>query len=147
VALAVESYDDDIHRFRLTAAAPDRAVVLEIAYPGWCATVNGRPVEIDRATIRGIETPLCSVPVQPGENIIEFRYRPFRAMLFGCNWPVVSLVVLDTPRPSPIQAPNRRRHGTFPLGRGRLAVPPDHVSPRRPAVARGSVSGTAAAHG
>src|SRR5262249_18791094 len=76
IGFAVESYEDDVQRFRLTAAAGDRAVVSEIAYPGWCATVNGRPVEITRATVRGIETPLRTVPVQAGENVIEFRYRP-----------------------------------------------------------------------
>jgi hypothetical protein len=85
IGLDVELYDDDVQRFRFTATAGDRAIVSEIAYPGWCATVNGRPVEITRATIGSVETPLRSVPVQPGENVVEFRYRPFRAMLLGCN--------------------------------------------------------------
>src|SRR5262249_51524187 len=85
IGLDVELYDDDVQRFRLTAPAADRAIVSETAYPGWCACVNGRLVESPRATVLGIETPLRTVPVQAGENVIEFRYRPFRAMLFGCN--------------------------------------------------------------
>jgi hypothetical protein len=85
IALAVEEYGDHVQRFRLNSAVRDQAIVSEIAYPGWCATVNGRPVEISHARIAGSETPLRAVPVQPGDNVIEFRYRPFRSMLFGCD--------------------------------------------------------------
>lgn len=77
-------YDDHMQRFRITAQHAESAVVSEIAYPGWCATVNGKPVTIERAILGGVLTPLRQIPLEQGINDIEFRYRPYYALLFGC---------------------------------------------------------------
>ena len=78
-------YDDHVQRFRISAAHAEPAVVSEIAYPGWCATVNGNPVAIERATLGGVPTPLRKVQLERGVNEVEFRYQPYRQLFFGCG--------------------------------------------------------------
>ena len=81
----VLQYDDHTQRFRIHSIQAEQAIVSEIAYPGWCARVNGKPVRIDKARLGGKETPLREVPLEAGENVIEFRYRPYHALAFGCD--------------------------------------------------------------
>lgn len=81
----VLEYKDEVQRFRLHVDRSELAVVSEIAYPGWCARVNGKPVPIHNAILGGKPTPLRAVQVQPGDNVIEFRYRPFFYLFFGCS--------------------------------------------------------------
>lgn len=81
----VLEYNDEVQRFDLHADRSELAVVSEIAYPGWCAWVNGRSVPIQHAILGGKVTPLRAVPVLPGDNFIEFRYRPFSSLLIGCR--------------------------------------------------------------
>jgi len=78
-------YDDHRVAFTLESATDDVAVISEIDYPGWCATVNGSVVPIQRAQLQERSTPLRSVPVSAGRNDIELRYRPFASALVGCG--------------------------------------------------------------
>jgi hypothetical protein len=78
-------YDDHVQRFRIVAPRAEPAVVSEIAYPGWCATVNGKTVAITQAKLGGTETPLRMVPLEQGINEVEFRYRPYHTLMFGCG--------------------------------------------------------------
>ena len=78
-------YDDHTQRFRIHTLRAEQAIVSEIAYPGWCARVNGKPVRIDKAKLGGVETPLRAVMLSAGDNEIEFRYRPYYALAFGCD--------------------------------------------------------------
>jgi hypothetical protein len=78
-------YDDHFQEYRIRASRREQAVVSEVAYPGWCAQVNSRPARIEHAQLGGIDTPLRAVWVEPGNNVIEFRYRPFRSLILGCD--------------------------------------------------------------
>jgi hypothetical protein len=67
------TYDGDVIRVRLDAAAEDRFLVLnERYYPGWRATVDGRPAEIypTNVLMRGVLVPA-------GATAVELRYVPF----------------------------------------------------------------------
>lgn len=66
-------------RILVSAQGPGQLVLSEVDYPGWIATVNGDKSEILRAD--GI---LRSVELKPGENRVEFVYRP-TAVLVGCS--------------------------------------------------------------
>jgi hypothetical protein len=81
----VIAYDDEVQHFRLRVERATTAVVGEVAYPGWCARVNGRPVPISRAVLGGAVTPLRAIALDAGENDVEFSYRPFRSLILGCD--------------------------------------------------------------
>ncbi len=56
--------------FKVSGAAP--YLVLDSAYyPGWKATVNGTPQPVYRANYA-----FSAIPLQPGENTVEFYYDP-----------------------------------------------------------------------
>jgi uncharacterized membrane protein YfhO len=57
--------------FRLRAEAAGRFVLIEQLFPGWRATVDGRPVGIERW-----QKAFQSVPVEAGEHVVRFEYRP-----------------------------------------------------------------------
>ncbi len=78
-------YNDQTQRFRIHAERRELAIVSEIVYPGWCARVNGKPTRIERAKLGGVETPLRAIWLNAGDNMIDFRYRPFHYLLFGCS--------------------------------------------------------------
>ena len=56
---------------RVQAPAPGFVVLADQDFPGWSATVGGRPAAILRANyaFRAVEVPA-------GESVVEFRYRP-----------------------------------------------------------------------
>jgi Bacterial membrane protein YfhO len=64
---------------RQQSAVGGYLVVTDTHYPGWVATVNGR-----RATISPVDDLFRAVPVAPGENRVEFVYRP-TSVLFGLS--------------------------------------------------------------
>ncbi len=56
---------------RLSAGAADKLVLADAYYPGWTASVDGRPVGIDRYS--GYER---AVSLTPGVHEVVFEYRP-----------------------------------------------------------------------
>lgn len=84
LALQVLEYSDHVQRFRIEVAHADEAIVAELDYPGWCATVNGNAVEIRPAAIDGIKPWHRAVTVPAGSVELAFRYRPLQARFFGC---------------------------------------------------------------
>jgi hypothetical protein len=67
------------------ACAPAWVVLMDTHFPGWSATVDGRPAPILRANLVG-----RAVVVPPGTHTVAFRYRP-RSFLIGA---VISLAAL-----------------------------------------------------
>jgi uncharacterized membrane protein YfhO len=68
--------------------APGYVVALQASYPGWEATVNGRP-----AVMRRADTAFVAVPVGAGTSHVVLRYRPSSVRL-GLVLTGISLVVL-----------------------------------------------------
>lgn len=76
----------------LNVSTPERGWVLvtERWAPGWQVLVNGRPqpLWIGNLLFRAVE-------VEPGDNQIEFRYRPFgHPWLLAMSWSVLGLVLV-----------------------------------------------------
>ena len=74
----VELIDRIPNRIRLRVTAPCEGTVItgEAWFPGWNATVDGRPASVERA--HGL---LQGVRVAAGEHQVELRYRPASVML------------------------------------------------------------------
>jgi uncharacterized membrane protein YfhO len=60
-------------------------------YEGWSATVNGRPVQIEKANIAFI-----GIPIDAGENEITLRYFPpwFKLGLIVSAFSLLIIIVL-----------------------------------------------------
>ena len=56
----------------LNAAGPGLLVLSELAYPGWQATIDGQPAEVE--TVGGL---LRGVRLQPGKHVVQFLFRPW----------------------------------------------------------------------
>ncbi len=69
VAVALERPSPLTARCRVDG--PSLLVLDELFYPGWKATVDGRPAKIYRANVIS-----RTVVVPPGRHIVSFRYRP-----------------------------------------------------------------------
>ena len=83
------SFDGDAVRVRVDSAPEDRFLVLnERPYPGWRATVDGRPTEIYPTNIvmRGLIVPA-------GATLVELRYVPFIVSGYGLALLVAGLVL------------------------------------------------------
>jgi hypothetical protein len=67
----IERYEPERVLLRVRATRPGEVVLSDVHYPGWRATVDGRPARLDRVNylFRG-------VPVPAGEHVVEMRYRP-----------------------------------------------------------------------
>jgi hypothetical protein len=72
----------------LVAARPGYLVAAYTYYPGWSATVDGRPAEIVRA-----DYALLAVPVEAGQHRVELTYRP---LSFIVGAAISGLAVLAT---------------------------------------------------
>lgn len=68
----IEEYHDNWLRLRARASSPGLLVLSEMHYPGWVATVNGRPARIHR-----VNGQLRGVLLGAGESSIEMRYQPW----------------------------------------------------------------------
>ena len=72
-------------------------VLLDSYYPGWKATVDGRPASIEAAN-----EAFRAVAVSPGAHVVDFRYRPATVFLGGpasiVGWLTVLLAILVRPR-------------------------------------------------
>jgi hypothetical protein len=68
--LGLELQPDRV-RFQTNASSPAYAVLVDAWYPGWRATVDGRPAPVLRANAA-----FRAVPVPEGTHHVEFVYRP-----------------------------------------------------------------------
>lgn len=65
------SYDADNISLDVTASSSGLLVLSEMYYPGWRATINGKP-----SLIYPVDGALRGIPVSPGANHIELDYAP-----------------------------------------------------------------------
>jgi hypothetical protein len=73
---------------RVRANAPGYLVLADQYYPGWEATVNGKPVAVQRANFA-----FRLVEVPAGEALVVFRYRP-RSVVVGAEISAATLLAL-----------------------------------------------------
>jgi uncharacterized membrane protein YfhO len=66
-------------------------VLMDTPYPGWTATVEGRPEPMLEANFAGRAVPLQG----PGEHLVEFSYQP-PLLREGLLATLASLLVLAT---------------------------------------------------
>jgi membrane protein YfhO len=74
-------------RFEVTANEPSYLVVADPAYPGWQATVDGKPADIEQ--IDGI---LPAIKLTPGSHTIVYHYAPASVKL-GATLALVGLAL------------------------------------------------------
>ena len=113
---------DRIERLTLRchASAPSYAVVADAFFPGWYATVDGRPAPILRANLA-----MRAVAVPAGDSTVELAYRPAHLRLGA----VVSLLALLFAVVARVRAYRRRA----PAAPGSPPSPPDRSTARTPA--------------
>ncbi len=115
----VEQRDTEVV-LRVTRTDPGWLVAIQTSYPGWTATVDGRPVPVERA-----DYAFTAVPVGAGTHEVVLRYRP-RSVRYGMIVAAEALVLLviwvATSRP-------RARRGR----RDRIPWDPAKAESRRPA--------------
>jgi hypothetical protein len=88
--------------FHLRAEAAGRFVLAEQLFPGWRATVDGQPVRIEPW-----QKAFQSVPVQAGEHVVRFEYRP-ASLEIGAAISLLALAaLLLVPRLLPKLGPRR----------------------------------------
>jgi hypothetical protein len=75
-ACVVEAEQPERVALRCEAAAPGWAVLTDVLFPGWTATVDGRAAEIHPANLA-----LRAVRIPAGRSRVEMRYRPRRLVL------------------------------------------------------------------
>ena len=86
-----------------TARSPSLLVLTDVHYPGWKATVDGRP-----ATIERVDYLLRGVVVPPGRHRVEFRYEPTS---WRAGWLVSALAILVLLATTAVGWRARRRPG------------------------------------
>jgi hypothetical protein len=72
----------------LVVSQPGYLVTSYTFYPGWRATIDGRPAEILRANYA-----FMALPLEPGEHRVVFRYRPV-SVIAGAALSVLSLLLV-----------------------------------------------------
>jgi hypothetical protein len=84
----VEHYSSGSIRIIADAHCKSMVVLTDTFYPGWKATVDGRPAGIydAYAVFRG-------VVVEPGSHVVEFRYRP-RSVILGAGLTGLGLLLV-----------------------------------------------------
>jgi hypothetical protein len=79
-------YGEEHAVIRATARKSSLLVLTDVHYPGWKASVDGRPAKIER-----VDYLLRGVRVAPGRHRIEFRYEPVSWRL---GWIVSTIALL-----------------------------------------------------
>jgi hypothetical protein len=81
----IVSYADERAVLESRAARPSLLVLTDVWYPGWKATLDGKPADIERVNylMRGVKVP-------PGTHRVEMRYEPAS---WRAGW-IISLVCL-----------------------------------------------------
>jgi hypothetical protein len=101
-------------RLQVQREGPGWLVALQTWYPGWKATVDGRPVSVRRADVA-----FSAVPVGGGTSTVELRYQP-RSVRWGLALTAASAVGLDALALWALGVgPRRRRHRRHRRGGGR----------------------------
>jgi hypothetical protein len=75
-------------RLKVDRETPGWLVARQTWFPGWTATVNGRPADVDRADVA-----FTAVPVGAGPSEVVLRYRP-ASVRYGVLISAVALVAL-----------------------------------------------------
>jgi hypothetical protein len=78
----------DVLTVKVDAPADGLLVVADTAYPGWTASVDGKPVDIQLANVN-----FRAVDVPAGAQTVEFRYQPVHWLL-GCFISLASVLGL-----------------------------------------------------
>jgi uncharacterized membrane protein YfhO len=76
------------NRIEIAAEGPGRLVLSELVYPGWVATVDGNPVEIEPH-----QTIFRSVNLADGIHQIIFEFRPISVFAGLAVFLIVSLAL------------------------------------------------------
>jgi hypothetical protein len=76
------------NRITVTATGPNRVTLAEVWYPGWVATIDGAPVEIERDEI------FRSVTVGEGNHTIVFEFRP-TTIFIGLSLSLIGIVFVS----------------------------------------------------
>jgi uncharacterized membrane protein YfhO len=84
------SYGPNLLAFSYRATTSGWLLVTDRWAPGWGVTVNG----VSR-NIMGADFIFRGIPVQKGDNLIRFRYRPpFFVPLLVMSWTILLLIAL-----------------------------------------------------
>lgn len=70
------TYTDQQQKFVVTAPKEQTVIISEMYYPGWQATIDGKPASLEPYTING-EPLLKSIKLPAGTHTIELLYKPF----------------------------------------------------------------------
>jgi hypothetical protein len=81
----IVGYEPERVRIRASSDGPGMLVLSDNHYPGWKATVDGEPVDVER-----VDYLLRGVPLAAGEHTVEFSYEP---VSWRAGW-IVSLLAL-----------------------------------------------------
>ncbi len=84
----IQEYSPDIVRVSVALSRPAVLVMNDTFYPGWRATVDGKPVEILQAN-----SAFRALPLLGGGHAVSFQYRP-RWLGLGASVSVVTLLVV-----------------------------------------------------
>jgi hypothetical protein len=98
--VSIETYDPNRLVYTVNTSAPAYLVLSEVDYPGWRATIDGKPVPIYRANLafRAI------LIEEPGEHTVRVMFRPMAVyvglVISGAAWAGVLAVCYLTSRRS-----------------------------------------------
>ncbi|HEY3132053.1 MAG TPA: YfhO family protein [Acidobacteriota bacterium] len=85
-AVKILSYQPNVLKLFARASRPSFLILSEVYYPGWEASVNGRP-----ATLLAADFILRAVPLGEGKHQIELRYRP-ASFRWGLAMSIISAI-------------------------------------------------------
>jgi hypothetical protein len=85
---SIVSYSPERIVIDVTASQPGYLVLTDAYYPGWLATVDDQPVEVERADIM-----FRAVKIPAGQHRVELRYQP-QSFTFGLLISIGTAVVL-----------------------------------------------------
>ena len=84
-AARIVRYDPERVVTRARSSGPGMLILSDNDYPGWKATVDGNPADVER-----VDYLFRGVPLGAGEHTVEFRYQP---LSWRIGW-IVSLASL-----------------------------------------------------
>jgi hypothetical protein len=88
ISVRITSYEPDEVRIEAALPRPGFLLLLDTYFPGWTASVNGRPTRIFRADYN-----FRAVSLPAGKSTIRFSYRP-KSLRIGMALSAMSLLAL-----------------------------------------------------